>query len=293
MTLRRLGLSFTSGTRDAVSQVYIYDGATQVGTVTFVGSVATSSLMNVALPANTDKVLTVKADITSITSGNASMVEGVKVQLDPVSAEVNSPSAGIIQTGASGTTAGVRIFKSFPTLSLGALSNSGLSDGRLLRFAATANSTGSLGIQKFTFSVSTTSVKVTNLRLFAFTDSGYSSSVSGQGANGQIGQSVAGAASSGDIMFVTPTTAQQIAAGSTVYYELRGDIEGLNGSSLVTTTLKGDVSFDGMKQAGNVNGNLVWSPNATSTSSFLTSDWTNGFVLPGLPISGLMQVRAQ
>jgi hypothetical protein len=38
--------------------------------------------------------------------------------------------------------------------------------------------------------------------------------------------------------------------------------------------------------------NIVWSPNATTTSLGTHIDWTNSYGAPGLPSSGLIQTRS-
>ncbi len=70
MTLTDLGLTGSSGISSDVSSARIYQGATQVGTVTFTsaGLIATSTLSTaVSLPKDTDVTLTIKADFANIT----------------------------------------------------------------------------------------------------------------------------------------------------------------------------------------------------------------------------------
>jgi len=93
-------------------------------------------------------------------------------------------SGNTINATGSTAVAGVRLFKSFPTLALDTLGSTGLADGRLIRYKVTANSNGSIGISSMKFSVATTSATVTNVSLYAFTDASYSSPVSGQGTSG-------------------------------------------------------------------------------------------------------------
>jgi hypothetical protein len=298
LTLKRLGLSFGSGTRDAVSQVYIYDGATQVGTVTFTGTVATSSLMNVTLPAGSDKALTVKADLASITTGNVASVEGVTVKLNPVSAEVNSPSTGTIQTGATGTVAGVRIYKSFPTIAMGpaAPANPNGSGQVLKKFSVTANNAGSINLNKFAFSIASSSgVTVTNLKLIAYTDSGYSNAANVPGTtSGLFGATVANTTSGATVVFSqsnNSNSALQVGASQTVYFALVADVSysGSGSAWTITSTLLGDSSEVSAGTAGatQATSNFVWSPNATTTSASTTNDWFNGAGVTGLPSTGL------
>ncbi len=295
ISLTKLGLTITSGSATDLVQLYIYDGATLVGTATFTGSntLATSTLStSVTLPKDTDKTLTIKADLADVGSGQSG-TEGQLIKVDPASAEGSGQSSGsTVQSGATAGVAGVRLFNTYPTVALETVSSTGIADGRLMRFKITANSADALGIGKLTFSVATTTLTVTDVQLIAYTDSSYSSPISGQGTGGQIGSTLSSIPSNSNFT-ITPTSAQvTIPAGATYYFELRGSISGNSTGAAAATTLKGDSAFDGMKQLTDVSGNLVWTPNATTTSSFTANDWTSAYGVPGLPTSGLTQTRS-
>lgn len=307
VNLNRLSLKLTSGSSSDLVQVSIWDGATQVGTAVFTGgsSYATSTFASaVALPKDTDKVLTVKVDLAAIgTSQPGSEGSLVKVDFN------GSDSTGTQGTGvgsgntinATGSTsvAGVRMFRSFPTLALDTLGSTGVQDGRLMRFKVTANANGSVGISQFKFVIATSSVAVTNLQLFAYTDSSYSSPISGQGTSGQIG-STASSYSTG--LTVAPTTNPvQVSAGTTVYFELKGSVTPSATSYSVVTTLSGDSAYltnltsgynVATSSAATSTSNFVWAGNATSTSGLFDVDWSNGYGLAGFSASGLIQTRS-
>lgn len=294
MQIAKIGFALGSGSSTDLNSLDIYDGATQIGTAFFTGSnsFATSTLVvpTTALK-DTDKLLTLKANLSSIGIGQSG-TEGRLLVINPLNVEASGQASGLtFKSNATGVTAGLRIFKTFPTISADVIGNTGVSDGVLLRFKVTSNSAGSAGIGKFTFALATTSATVTNLRLYAYTDSVYSNSISGQGTSGLIGSSISGAANSTSFSIAPAINPVEIPAASTYYFELRGDVSGAGAGSAVTATLQGDSTFDGMKTASDVNSNFVWSPNATSTSLFTTNDWTNGFGLPGLPPSGISKTR--
>jgi hypothetical protein len=292
MTLTKIGLSIASGSSSSFNQLSIYDGATQVGTAVFpAGSTSATSTFTlpVTLPHDTDKMLTIKADISDIGIGKAG-TEGALLIINPLNAEANS-TIGLIKTGASGSTSGVRILNSMPIVTQGALPATGVSDGRLLRFSVTANSAGGIGLGKFAFALATSSLNLSDVRLFAYTDPAYSNPISGQGAGGQIGNSVATPSTS---FSMSPTTNPvEVPAGVTYYFELHGTVANDAAGSGTSATLLGDTSFDGMKTFDSTNGNFIWSPNATTTSTFLTNDWTNGYALPVLPGVGITTVRGE
>jgi hypothetical protein len=303
------GGTTNSGVSDLV-QVYVYDGATLVGTATFTGTntTATSSLTTaVSLPANTDKTLTIKADLAQIGAGSPGGI-GDAIIIDPVNAESSGVSSGTTVWAASGTigTAGVKMFKSYPTLATDTLPSTGAGDGRLMRFKVTANAAGSVGINEFTFTVSTTTgVTVTTVRLKGYTDSSYSSAISGQGSGGQIGSDTA-AIVSGTAFEISPTTNPvQVPAGTTYYFELTGAVTGMDTGDSIVTTLNGDsAALTGLTSGYNVGtttatgevgataANFVWSGNSSTTAARVDVDWSNGFNIPGLPSGGLIQTRS-
>lgn len=309
VNLSRIGLKLTNTASSSASdlvQVSIWDGATQVGTAVFTGSntVATSTLSTtVLLPKDADKDLTVKIDFAQIGTG----FTGVQGDLVAVDNNATVDSTGTQGTGvSSGTTinatgstavSGVRLFKSFPTFALGTIGSTGVADGKLIRFTVTANANGGVGINQFKFNVATTSVAITNFNLFAYTDSGYSAPISGFTSGQLMTSNTASIAATA--LTVAPSAVVNIPAGTTYYFELRGSAAAAATTYSVTTTLNGDSSYPSL--AANMgtsaavvsaSANLVWSPNATTTSAAGHIDWTNGYGVAGLPSSGLIQTRS-
>jgi hypothetical protein len=104
------------------------------------------------------------------------------------------------------------------------------------------------------------------------------------------------------------TTTIQVAAGSTMYFEVRAStVTPASGATNynVVTILKGDTAYPLVNNtyymstvAGNDAGSnsalnaFIWSPNSTTTPSVNDVDWTNGYALPGLPSNGLSQSRS-
>ncbi len=314
VNLTKLGLSLTSdlgktGAGNAatapgdLTQVYLYNSSgTLLGTATFTGSntSATSTLSTpLTLTRDTDVTITVKADLAGI-GMSASGGIGDLVQIDPLNFEGTGVSSGSTIAGAaSGNVAGVRMFKSYPTLALDTLPSTGMADNRLMHFKVTANSAGPIGISTFKFKVSTTTATVTNIDLYGFTDSSYSQAISGQGTGGMIGTEVAGA-TNGTAFSFTPTNPVQVPAGQTYYFELRAAVAGVTTGASVVTTLMGDSAYSTLNASGFqvatssalTASNFIWSGNSTSTSATADIDWSNGYSLPGLPSSGIIQTRS-
>jgi hypothetical protein len=316
----QLSNSSASSTPGNLTNVTLWDGATQVGTAVFTGSTrfATTTLSApFVIPKDADKMLTVKVDLAPIGTSEAG-TQGALVQVDYDGGDstgtrgVGQASGSTINTGSTSDTAtdGYRVFKSVPTVAADSLSATGVSDGRLMRFRVTADSKGDIGIAKFSFTIATTTASVTQLNLFGYTDSGYSNAISGVSAGGQIQSSnQASLASTGLNIYpktsAGATTTIQVPAGQTRYFELRGSVSGVTTGASISTTLKGDASYPALSTlvgiagpgAGTVDvtgssvANFIWSGNATSSAAATDTDWSNSYGIPGLPSSGLIQTR--
>lgn len=328
ITLTKVGLKLTAvGNASDIVTAYIYNGSTQVGSLVFPqGSniTATSTLATtVNLPANTDVVLTIKADLAPIGVG-LSGTEGQPISLDVISAEGSGQSSGStfdigqLTTG----TAGVRMFKSFPTVAQDTLSSTGIADGHLIRFKITANNAGPVGIDQLSFAISTTSgstangTLVTAAKLNVFSDAAYSQAVAGTygAAAGQFGSTsgVAGslvnapAAGATALVMRATTNALQIPAGTTYYFSLDATVATISAGSSVTTTLLGDAAYIAAAHLATLqvststgaqadsNNAFIWSGNATTTATISNpdaSDWANGFKILGLPSGGISVTR--
>ncbi len=297
-TLTELGLVGSASIDSDVLQATIWNGATQVGTVTFVSgtTAATSTLSTpVALAKDTDVTLTIKVNVANVGVGQSG-TPGDLVQVNFQGAKSTGVNSGntIYATGSS-SVAGVRIERSYPTLALVSLGSTGAADGKLIRFSVTANAAGTIGVEQFAFSIaSSTGVTVNNIILYAYTDSGFSSPVS-SAASGQL--NATGMFASGSVKITTDNVTGgvlQVPAGQTYYFELRATVAGIQTGSSITTTLLGDSAYQRAATSTlNSARNFVWSPNSTTTTSFAGSDFSSGFGVPGLPASGLTQTRNQ
>ncbi len=307
------GGSPSSGTGDLVT-VYLYNGASLLGTATFTGvsQTATSTFTTpFNVPRDTDTLITVKGDLAGI-SVSAPGGIGNLVKVDPLNVEgVGQQSGTTVRANATTGVAGVRLFKSYPTVALdtsstGGLPSTGIADGRLIHFKITANSAGPVGIGQMQFTLSTTTVSITNVALYVFSDSSYSVPISGQGTGGLIGSTYcqAGCTSGPTITVVASSTPIAVPAGTTYYFELRGSVSGSASGASVVTKLLGDTAYTtGLDSNYNVATSagatstsadkFTWTGNSTTTADFINApDWSNSFSIPGLPSSGLIQTRS-
>lgn len=311
VALQMSNVAATSSPSD-LSQVTLWANGVQVGTALFTGSsrVATSSLTStVTVPKDGDLLVTIKGDLAAVGTSLAG-TEGALLQVDYDGDDSTgtkgtgmSSGSAINQTSSSDTSfAGVRMFKSFPTIAHTGV-NGTLSVGTgvtLDKFTITANSAGGISLYKVTTNVATSAVStasgttsVTNLKVYAYTNSSYSNPVSGY-TNGQV-VATASTVNSGDNESVL-SSVLNIPAGTTYYFAVKGDVAQVagttNNSGYVTTKIGGDIAFPvvtaslmgtGSVVDGDTNNNFVWSPNSTTTSLSTHVDWTNGYLISGLP----------
>jgi hypothetical protein len=319
VNLTKIGLVATLGSAADVSNVYLYNGSTLIGTVSLPqnqGSTATSTLNTpVLLKAGVDTLITIKADMAAIGTGQSG-TEGILVKIDPVNAEGSGlSSGGTLKAYTAAGVAGVRTFKSFPTVAVDttSLSPTGVAGGALMRFKISANPSGPVGIYRLTFTMATSSFAagggVTNVKLYVFSDAAYSSPVSTADLSGLFGGTGKTPGSSpATLTYSATTNATEIPAGSTYYFELDGSVASVTTGSSVTTKLLGDAAYiDGAHLSGYVstttgaiadtNNSFIWSGNATTTATLAGGandlDWANGYGILGLPAGGVTFTRSQ
>ncbi|MEK7535671.1 MAG: peptidoglycan-binding domain-containing protein [Patescibacteria group bacterium] len=322
LTLKELTLQLTSTASSTNADfvgntVTIWDGGTQVGSAVFQGSnTQATSTLSLILPKDTDKLLTIKADLSPVGVSQPGTVGAlIKVDYDGgcVSCtRVLSATTGFINSSSASDTAvnGVRVFKSYPTFAKLAVPSTSLVTGTtadLYRFSVKAASTGSIGIYQFTVNVATSatpasaSTTVTNLKINAYTDSLFSSPVNGFNPAGQLNDTLTALITGNNtITFTASTQTQdylQIPAGETYYFRVVGDITlvGSPTGASVVTNIQGDAAYPlvpestTFQMASTTNttafathDDFIWSPNSTTTSTTAGNAWTNGYFVPGL-----------
>ncbi|MEQ1845058.1 MAG: peptidoglycan-binding protein [Nitrospira sp.] len=326
VNLTKVGLVLSTSTPSDLaesSSVSLWSNGVQIGTATFTGSntVATSTLTSaLTLAKDTDVLVTIKADLASIGGSGSTGTEGRLIKIDVTNAEGTGAASGNTLRVGSVTAGvnGVRMFTSFPTVAQDTLAGTGVADGKLMRFKITASPKGPIGIANLNFTIATsgtasTNTQVSSVMLNVFSDSNYSTPVSGSygAATGQFGATngtTGGTTltSNPTLDFRATTNPLQIPAGATYYFELKGTVAGVSTGSSVTVTLQGDSAYmvDGSMgpyfvatttsgDLGDTNDDFVWSGNATSTAVFDSNDWANGYGITGLPSGGFSSTRSQ
>ncbi len=318
--LQRLALQLTypsaSSSPNDLVQVTLWDSAgNQVGSALFTGSnrFATSTLTAGAfiIPKDSDKLLTIKGDLQPIGISQIGR-PGALVAVDYDGADSTgtqgkgaASGATVQQTGTDTAVSGVRLFKSYPTITMLSLPTNTLDNGvkSLLRFRVTANSTGDVGLYKFSIKVSTTTAIVTSINAYAYTDSGFSTAVSGIGNSGKMldtdltGSAWASASTQLQLYPQTTTAASttiQISAGQSRYFDVTGSVTGSVAGASISTQLEGDAAYvssalltqraqGALSVELDSHNDFIWSPNSTTSANVGSdSDWTNGYGIVGL-----------
>ncbi len=275
-------------------QVTLWDGASQIGTAVFPNADnATSSQIAVGsfrIPRDGARVLSIKGDIAAITTSGPLTASGdlLKVDYDGANVGLNGNYGTGVASGSTisgpsgvngssaGSSQGVRIMKSYPTVAYQTLPSTILPAGttanqKLYRFSLTANN-GDIAMYKFRFIIGSSTLQGTTSlsSLYAYTDAGYSSvdtnfSSTGLINGGQCINKVANPALTGingagpmavniypDKGLVTSgcntgTTTYIISSGVTRYFELRATVANVSAVSTskdsISAYLAGDSAF--------------------------------------------------
>jgi len=324
ITLQKVSLKLTNTASSSITdlvQVTLWDGATQVGTAVFTSNYATSTLTTpVLIPKDGDKLITLKVDLAAIGTSQPG-TQGALIAIDYNGADlnstygigVNSGTTRVSTSGSNSTAAGVRVFRGQPIFTKLAIPSTVLVSGDmdLYRFSVKGDpATGNgIGLLQMTFNIATSTTSVTagtttvrNLRIYTYTDAGFSTPVSSF-ANGLIctvnsgNGLLTGASTDYTVATTTSSVVLEVPAGSTYYFRVVGEVALTAGSGTfsgsITTKLVGDSAYPVpeptlMQAANAVSGSkLVWSPNATTTSGITANDWTNGYYVSGLPSTGM------
>ena len=283
------GASSNGGQNDVVT-AYLYNGATLVGTATFGGgTTATSTLLTpVTIPANGDLTLTIRADLANI-GNNLPGGIGDTVKVDPLNAQaLGLASSQQINIAATAGVNGVQMFRSVPTVANlnVTCSNVNSCNGTsqvLKSFTVTANAAGSVSVQQFEVTISTSSAAVTNVLSQVLDQSGNVSTST-------FGVSTATLTSNPTVTFTGGPVI--IPAGATYTFQVIGDVAASATTWSVNTKVNGDSSalstgstpaYIATTTSAISSSNFIWSGNSTTTSSITNVDWSNGFQVNGLP----------
>ena len=299
------------GNQDEVTSLGLYtEAGVQVGNSVSVNAAnATITPTGMSLAVNEESTYVIKATFAGLSDASpASSAAGVRVLLSNVDVDGTAVGSSSITKSGLGTAFNTfSVYKSLPTVAqvdfTGSDNISGSGTYNLKKFSVTADSTGPIGLYKFTFGVSTSSESLT--------DSGYylyeSDSSSSLGNVIAKGSDITVTHETGQVAILEvyldvndDTTAapalehRVIALGATKYYTLRGYVteDGTANNGSISTVFAGDPVFAGTAPLkaevtdSTAQNDFIWSDlnfdlYSTSTAT-QTMGWFNGFRVPGL-----------
>lgn len=237
------------------------------------------------------------ANIGSGANGVAAHYVGYKINAaGNIKAKGNSSgsaSAVTLSTGSAPTGNTHYYYKSYPVVARVAL-NGALANGTndLFKFTVSAVN-NAIALYGFTFDFTTTGCDLTNLYLYDITSTE-------KVVNTTAGNPPATYPS----YFVWQTTGADwdatnwpadeitVASGATKTFVLRGNVAGASSGDAITVKMSGDIAhFVGtttlMERAivvdNDTNDDFIWSDKSATSHAIGTYDWTNGFLVSGLP----------
>lgn len=272
-----------TGGASVVQTVELYDGATLVAskpgaaTVTFNG-------LSWNVPANTNKVLTVKLVVGGVGIGAGSTGSALTTAITAFTATNTSSGVSALGTGTATGTA-MYAYAAIPSISNVNLDSTILTTGTkdIYKYSVTSNG-GTIGWKKVIFNVTRAIGGTDTLSNTALYDTATNTAVAG--AFTYTGSINADGGTSGTIVFVA-TNEQQISGSKT--YVLRTDIAGTVGA--------GDNINVNIAQPSTFVAPAAYATVAATTSSFTwtdtsivshdetTLDWNNAYLVKNLPTS--------
>ncbi len=255
----------------------MWDGATQIGSaMPLSNSSSTFSGFSWVIPANSTKILTVKAALGSAGYPNA-IGEQVQVILHSYK---NAPSStGTYTTTTSGAVSGntMYVYKTVPTITNSALPTTVLAAGTntLAKFTINSGGSGTIGWAKIAFTVTTsTNVVVTGIQVW---DSDSNTQVTGTASTTYT--------STGLLSEFLPLAEQQVSGAKN--YVVKATISGTlaTGAYVSTNIANPTTSFSApisSVTATNNTASFVWSDTSAQNHSLTTADWNRDFLVRNL-----------
>ncbi|MHB1769515.1 MAG: peptidoglycan-binding protein [Minisyncoccota bacterium] len=271
-----LSYADSSGNTHNVTQSLTTSASAPYATATFTG-------LGMYVPMNSSANLNVAVGTPTIASGatsgaaiNVSLGTGASAgdfQAINSAGSATTTINGGVAVASNGT---FYVRKSIPTFAMVPMTSTVPSTGSpLYKFSITADPAGALDWTHLVFNISTTSTTISNLYL--------TNDSSGQ----NLLDATTGSAPTGTFTVNLPSNNtqpkyQQVAAGTTVTYDLYGTVTGWPTGASLTISLASDSATIANGSAATVAAapsNVVWSDLSAVSHSLTTTDWTNGYLL--------------
>ncbi len=303
------------GNQDELTTLYLYEegGSEALGSVAMTCANATITPADMTMDVNDETTYVVKAVFSSLGDASpASSGAGLRVALTNIDVDGTSTGSSSVTVNGLGSNFNTfSIFKSVPTVTVydsdGADVITGNDTFSLMKFSVTADGAGPIGLYKFMFGVSTTTVAMSSTSYYLYESDSDSTlgDVIAQGADFMSLYDADGGATvvhayldvnddNGD----SPALEHRIlSAGTTKYYTLRGTVasghDNTGDNESISTVLAGDAGFVGTAaqaagaSASDADGNsFVWSDlnfDLYSTSTATNNvGWWNGYRVEGM-----------
>lgn len=276
-----LTLTVTGGA-SVVQTVELYDGATLVASQPGAASVTFNGL-SWNVPANTNKVLTVKLVLSNIGIGAGSTGATLQTAITAFTATNTSSGVSALGTGTATGTA-MYAYAAIPTISNVNLDSTVLTTGTkdIYKFSVTSNG-GTIGWKKIIFNVTRAIGGTDTLSNIALYDVATNTVVATGGAVCTV---CANDNTSGTISFVA-TNEQQISGSKT--YVLRADIAGTVGAgdniNVNIAQPSGFVAPAAYATVAGTGSTFTWTDTSIVSHGDGTLDWNNDYLVKVLPTS--------
>ncbi|OGD67002.1 hypothetical protein A2442_02610 [Candidatus Campbellbacteria bacterium RIFOXYC2_FULL_35_25] len=305
----QLGNTASNSPADLVGEkVMIYNGSTLIGTAQFGGANAdnaTSTALSPAprIEAGESIVLTIKGDLSAhnVNEGTPGAFLAITYDGDNVGSNGNYATGASSQTTISSgttsdvTTAGLRIFRTVPSIAVTSSGGTLVAGADLYKFTVTNPNSRDVVFKKFSMSVATTGGAVTGFTLYG----------DGVAFNTSTAEAPLGVL---ELNAGVTSQAKIVPANSSKTYVLRADtaVDTASVSETINLALLADTSYPAIAnlmgtvttvENGSANtDNIIWSPFSTTTPVATSAtesnlDWTNGYGLPGFPANAAFPIQ--
>jgi len=268
----RIGVSVPSGSEAAIEEVILKDGSTVLASTPLNGRYATSTGFSFEVPANSDKVLDVYLKLGGVGVGYASTGKNVEVTLNSYRyKDTQGLTSNLYPSSINGNNQ--YVVKSLPTLAMQTTSDNLVAGIQTIgKLDVTADASGTISWKEILFNYGTSSgILLTSIGLYDGT------TLVTPAATPTLNSSA------GTIKFIA-NVEQEIAAGQTKTYVLKANVSGLTGTGDYVQTSVTDVAAWAAPAAYTTgSGSFIWSDKSAQSHNTGTSDWFNGYKLPGLP----------
>jgi hypothetical protein len=272
-------LSMEASSTASIVELVFKDGTTELGRQPFNGLVLTKAGLNLVVPANTSKVVTVYAQLGSVGTNAAAAGGNIRVALTGVkqrdSNGVETNPSMFVQANP------MYVYKTKPTITNVALPTSVLSNGTqtIYQFSVTADAAGTVAWRRVAFNVATTSVTAATFNLYE------SSNQSTTLANTTC-------TLAGSTVTCVSTQDQEVSGSKT--YVLKAVIAGATTNSSISVNIPSSgLSYVAPTAAGSVGAtsSFTWSDESVVPHTASTNDWSNDYLVKNLPTDSLTMTK--